>query len=126
MPLTVSSTWVDRSATACWAAHVAANKVGRDIIVSHANRGNNTTAIRVSSGEIHNITPNVMTILSTWPTISGIMATMACVKFRSEIDRDTTCPVRNRSCPGPSRRCRLRNISTRNRCCTVFDSRPAV
>ena len=65
MPLTVSSTWVDRSATACWAAHVAANKVGRDIIVSHANRGNNTTAIRVSSGEIHNITPNVMTILST-------------------------------------------------------------
>ena len=80
----------------------------------------------VSGGEINSMITRVTTSLTTLPMIMGIIASRPWTWLISEIDRETTWPVRISSWPGPSRRCRVPRTCRRMSCCTPMLNRPAV
>ena len=125
-PVTVCSTWVARSAADCWATHVAAYMERRDHTAMPTISGMNARAMTVSRGETHSMTPAVMMSWTMLPSAIGPIATRPCVALRSEIERDTICPVTIWSWLGPSRRCSRSRMRTRRVCCVSIDKRPAV
>ena len=84
----------------------------------------NPTSVRGSDNM--SMTPTVRKIFSTDPSVSGSIASIPWMPCRSEIDRETTWPVRTRSCAGPSSACNAVSKRTRRSCCTSSDSTPAV
>ena len=84
----------------------------------------NPTSVRGSDNM--SMTPTVRKIFSTDPSVSGSIASIPWMPCKSEIDRETTCPVRTRSCAGPSRAWSDVSSRTRRSCWTSSERRPAV
>ena len=125
-PVTVCSTWVARSAADCCATHVAAYMERRESTATPTMSGMKASAMTVSRGETHSMTPAVMISWTTLPMAMGPIATRPCVALRSEMERETIWPVTIWSWPGPSRRWRRSRMRTRRVCWVSMDNRPAV
>ena len=75
---------------------------------------------------IHSITARVSASCTTRVRSMGRLASTMWYWFKSEMERETICPVTIVSWPGPSKRCSVRRISVRSQCWELDASRPAV
>ena len=75
---------------------------------------------------MYSITASVSTSCTVRVSIMARVSNTIWYMFKSEMERETICPVTILSWPGPSRRCSVRRISVRSQCCELDASRPAV
>lgn len=122
--MTVSSTCCATSAARCCADHVAGNSRFRLRVTTMPTAGVTTSAISVSTGDIHSIATNDSSAKITEPNDSGICIRIPVTSCRSEIARETTWPVRRASCLPPSRRDTALNTRWRRSCWTSSASLP--
>ncbi len=88
-PLTVSSTCWATSAARCWADQVAGNSRLRLTPTTIPTAGATTSAINVSSGDIHSIAPSASPANTTDPVDSGTCIRNPVTSWRSVIARET-------------------------------------
>ena len=123
-PVTVSSTCCATSAARCCADHVAGNRRLRLRVTTMPTAGVTTSAISVSTGDIHSIAANDSSAKITEPNDSGTCIRIPTTSCRSEIARETTWPVRKASCLPPSSRETALKTRWRRSCWTSRASFP--
>ena len=123
-PPMASSTSPTTSPDCCCASQLAGNSFRRDASAISHSAGATATVTIVSTGDSTTMMTRDTTNSTMLPSVTGTMDMMPCTRFRSEIDRPTSCPVRISSWRAPSSRDSESNSSVRMSCWTSRDSRP--